>query len=265
MKSIFIKLFIIFGIVHFTTAATAAENERYNPPFQVVTSDFPPFSYLDEKNQPAGIMTEIMQALLGELAQDQQKPALNNIIIEYMPWKRAFLTTTETKNVLLYPAGKTPDREAILDWVGPRLPRNIWIYALKGPKKQKLKATDFKGQSIGVIRDYAWVKDIRALEAIPEEVADNKLAIRKVIAGRIKYMATEELLLKHTLKQMSKDEPDILKTPFEKVYPLALDNYRTFAIAKHSNADLLRRLNSAYKKIEKKGVVKKILDKYSKE
>ncbi len=240
----------------------ASSQDKYDPSFQIVTAEFPPFSYVGENGKPAGVMTEILQELLKELAKDGKKPSLEHVQIEYVPWKRAYKMATEGKNVLLYPAAISPQREPLLDWIGTRLPRNIWIYALKSTKITSAKKEDFKGQLIGITRGYAWEKDIISMGAIADEAVDDRTLIRKIIGKRMTYIAMDEAVLKHTLRLMAKDEPEVLRVNFQKIYPLDTSGVRTFAISEHSDPKLVQRLEAAYQKIEKRGIVKKLTEKY---
>lgn len=261
MFSTILKFPAILVVILLVLPGPAYSVEKYDPPFQIFTAEFPPYSYLDKQGQPAGAMSEIMVEILKEVAHDGRTPPLGDVKIQYVPWKRAFKTATEGKNIVLYPAGISKEREALLDWFGPRLPRNISVYALKSVKKNSVKASDLKGQLIGVTRGYSWEKDIRELGATPDESVDDRTLVRKIMGGRMTYMAVDEEVLRYTLMLMSHEEPAVLKVEFQKVYSLS-KGWRTFGISENSNPYLLQRLQAAYQKLENNGTVKRILGKH---
>src|ERR1700741_5291877 len=115
------KILLLLTIVF--SMNVKAEEPQVVPRIQIVTAEFPPFSFKDEKGKLTGVMTEIMEQLINEIAQDGQKPTLDNLKIEYYPWKRAYKMATEEKNVLLFPLGMTPERNNLFQWIGPRMNR----------------------------------------------------------------------------------------------------------------------------------------------
>ncbi|HEX7675126.1 MAG TPA: transporter substrate-binding domain-containing protein [Bdellovibrio sp.] len=256
-------LFRYFFILSFVCLGICGESHAIpisDPPLQIVTADFPPCSYqLD--GRPSGVMTDIMREVLKELARDGRSPSLANVKIEYFPWKRAFKMATEGKNVLLYPVGISPEREKLLKWVGPQMSRNIWIYALKSNRKpNSMKKEDFKEQLVGITRGYSWEKDVVDLGAIPDEAVDDRTLIRKIIGNRMSYIAMDELVLNYTLKLMSKDDPEIRKYQFQKVFPLNTNGSRTFGFAINSNPELMARFEAAYRKVERRNLIQRVVE-----
>lgn len=253
-SGIFLSLvFLVCGIEEKSFCAT-----KYEPPLQIVSAEFPPYSYLNEKGQPSGVMAEIIQEVLKEIATDGQHPKIDHVTILHRPWPRAFKIASGRKNVLLFPMGITPEREGVFHWIGPRLSRNIWIFSLKSAKSGKLKPEDLKGKLVGVTRGYSWEKSILALGAIPDESADDRTLIRKIIGNRMSYISMDEQVLEYLLKLMAKDDPEVRQVEFKKVYPLSLGT-RSFGFSEHSDPDLISRFEKAYKKLEKKGLIQKIL------
>ncbi|MFZ3231159.1 MAG: transporter substrate-binding domain-containing protein [Pseudobdellovibrio sp.] len=258
MNSFIFTLSFLF----FLNIATAVASDDYSDSFRIVTAEFPPFSYIGEDGRPAGIMTEILQEVLKEAAKNTQNQKIKNIEISFFPWKRALQMANEEKNILLYPSGITAERELFLTWLGPRLPRKIWIYGLKSNQPKPFNKKIFKGKLIGITRGYAWSSDVLALGATLDESAEDHSLIRKIITKRVNYVAMDEDLLNHTLKMMSKEDSQINKVHFEKIYPLSLSSERTFALSKNSAPELLKRLGIAYKNIENQDVIQKIYKKY---
>lgn len=254
------RYFFIFSLLCLWTGREVSAVPVYDPPFQIVTADFPPCSY-QQNGKPSGLMTEIMQEVLKELAKDSHTPGLADVKIEYFPWKRAFKMATEGKNVLLYPVAVNAERAKLLKWVGPHMSRNIWIFALRSSGKfSNMRKEDFKGQLVGTTRGYAWEKDVEAIGAVPDEAVDDRTLVRKIIGNRMSYIAMDESVLNHTLKLMSKEEPEIRKYQFQKVYPLSADSRRTFGFSASSDPELVARFEAAYRRVEKRGTLQRVVE-----
>lgn len=254
--SAFLALFSVFS-----KQEAAFAIAKYDPAFSVVTSDFPPFSYL-KNGKPSGVMIDIIQEVLKELEKDGKQPAVHDVQINYVPWKRAYRMASEGTNVMLFPMGITAEREKLFVWIGPRFPRSIWIYSLKTDKTRPLKKEDFKGKLVGIVRGYAWDKDLRDISAIPDETVDDRILIRKLVGHRMDYIAMDEEVLRYTLQLMKDTDPTVRDLKLEKVYPLYAGGERTFGLSKTSDQDLIARLQSAYQRVEKRGVIKKICKRY---
>jgi len=249
-------------MVGFSSAGYADAAADYNPPFRIATADFPPFSYVDEHGRPAGVMSEVLELVLKELAKDGKSPKLDRVPIDFFPWQRAYKMASEGKNVLIYPLGISPERENLFFWIGPEMERNIWIYALKDKHQHMLQAKDLKGALVGVTRGYSWVNDIKDIGAIPDESRDDKILIMKIAGHRMSYISMDEALLSYQLQEMRKEYPRINKVEFTKVYPLNVGSKRSFGFSKNSDPDLLARFKAAYEKVEKRGVIRRILEKH---
>ncbi|WP_168196442.1 ABC transporter substrate-binding protein [Bdellovibrio sp. NC01] len=254
--SAFFGLFSVFSKQEIAFAVV-----KYDPPFSVVTSDFPPFSYL-KNGQPSGVMVDIIQEVLKELENDGKLPKISDVQINFVPWKRAYRMASEGTNVMLFPMGINPERNKQFAWVGPRFPRSIWIYSLKTDKTHALKKQDFKGKLVGIVRGYSWDKDLRDISAIPDETVDDRMLVRKLAGHRMDYIAMDEEVLRYTLQLMKDTDPFVRDLKLEKVYPLFAGGERTFGLSKTSDQDLIARLQSAYLRLEKRGTIKKICKRY---
>ena len=62
-------------------------------PLLVVTEDWPPYNFLDKKNQVVGQSTDIVKAILAEAKLDYE--------IHLFPWARSYQKSLNGKNVLI--------------------------------------------------------------------------------------------------------------------------------------------------------------------
>ncbi|MBJ7313537.1 substrate-binding periplasmic protein [Rugamonas sp. CCM 8940] len=71
------------------------------------------------------------------------------------------------------------------------------VYALAGSAEHGLRARDFEGKTVGVTRDYEYGDVFDLNEKIVREVGTkNEQGFRKLLAGRMQYMAAEERIAK---------------------------------------------------------------------
>lgn len=91
---------------------------------KVLTEDYIPFNYLDD-GELTGFTTDIVEILLEKTG---IRPERGKILL--WPWKRAYQTALEEANVLLFTTTRTPERDALFQWVGPIYPRDQWIFKL---------------------------------------------------------------------------------------------------------------------------------------
>lgn len=238
--------------------------QKKTPSFQIMTANFPPFSYIDEKGKPAGFMTEIVDELLLELKKEG-KVDLANTPIQVFPWKRAYKISTENPNILMYPLGTVPvEREKYFNWIGPKMTRSIWIYALKEKAAQlQLKSKgELKGKVVGVTRGYSWAEDLQKLGATLDETVDDRMLVMKLMGHRMPYMAIDEDVLDYVQKEVVKENPVYAKVKMEKIVRLSDLGHRTFGLSKTSSPELAETLRKAFENLEKKGVIKRLQKRY---
>lgn len=71
------------------------------------------------------------------------------------------------------------------------------VYALAGSAEHGLHARDFEGKTVGVTRDYEYGDEFDLNQKIVREVGTkNEQGFRKLLAGRMQYMAAEERIAK---------------------------------------------------------------------
>ena len=112
------------------------------------TEEWAPYNY-SEGGTVKGIATDVLRAACEEARID--------CTIVVMPWARALNTVANTPNTLIFTIARTPARENEFLWVGPLLPRAVWIYTRPGQEGKPLAELRF-----GVVRDDATGPDLIA-------------------------------------------------------------------------------------------------------
>lgn len=118
------------------TAARAAGG------IEVVTEEMPPYN-MTENGKVTGFSTDIVRAVMKEAGIDAP--------IQVMPWARAYDRALSVPNVLIYSIARTPEREALFEWVGPIAPTNWYIYSLAERPVTLHSLEDARGQKIATV------------------------------------------------------------------------------------------------------------------
>lgn len=156
-------------------------------PLRIVTAEEPPTNYT-EHGDLQGMSTEIVRALLTDLKLPQD--------IEVLPWARALQLALNEPDVLIFTAGKTPERvQHGFTFIGPVTTRRHILYALdkQTPAIKSLEDVRQLGLRIGGLRG-DWRTAYFAARGIPvEETATHLQTRRKLQQGRIDLMISSDL------------------------------------------------------------------------
>ena len=126
-----------------TAAAPAADAG-----IQIITEEFPPFSYAGPDGKVSGQSTDVVNAILTRLDQKAE--------IRILPWSEGYSRAIAGPGTALYSTGRTDEREHLFKWVGPIASFDYMLYARNGSGLQinSLEAAK-KAGVIGVVRDDA--------------------------------------------------------------------------------------------------------------
>ena len=90
-------------------AASVAEDARFT--IKVLTSQYPPYTYVGDDGSVTGSSTDKVRALLDKTGLPYE--------IHVVPWGRALRLVSEDPHSLIYSIDRTPDREARFQWLLP--------------------------------------------------------------------------------------------------------------------------------------------------
>ncbi|MGI0115276.1 substrate-binding periplasmic protein [Zooshikella sp. RANM57] len=206
----------------------------------VVTEEWPPYNY-KENDLVTGYSTEIVQKVL--------KKANINYTTRLYPWARAYELALKKENVLIYTIVRTPEREALFQWLGPILPgKKFYLYKLKSRKDINLTTIDdAKKFKTAIMRDDVTHQFLNARGFIDDKHLDlsvsEEINIKKLFNNRadliIGNVESLPLRIKNLQLDFSKVEPAIFM--FEHGYYMAL--------SAQSDEQLFNRLNAAMKQV----------------
>ena len=141
---------VIVGILFLLSCAAPAQHIK----IRVLSEEYPPFNYTDEKGNFVGKSTEVVRSIMDKIGQD--------IPIEVMPWEQSYVLVQKEPGVALYSMAKTSERENLFSWVGPIGSYENWLYAKKG--------------SLVKVRSLEEAKTVKKIAAVKNEAGQQVLA-----------------------------------------------------------------------------------------
>lgn len=165
----------------------------------VVTEDWPPFNYLNQKGEMAGYSTQVIKEVF--------KKANIQYDIRLYPWARSYEMALNNTNTMIYSILRTPDREKLFKWICP-ISGSVEMYLYKLKKRTKLTITNIeqaKNYNTGVTRnDFPHIR-LKQLGFTDEQLLlspADKSNINMLLNERIDFVVesseTMETLLKST-------------------------------------------------------------------
>jgi polar amino acid transport system substrate-binding protein len=171
-----------------TAQASAPKGE-----LQIFTEEFPPLSF-SQDGKASGLGSEVVQEIM--------KREGVNVTIQVVPWARGYKAAQDGPLTGLFTATRTDQREKLFKWVGPLAQQVTGFYALKDSKITIASLEDAKKiDSIGVVTDY-YSQQYLVKEGFTnlDVSADPNAMVRKLLAGRISVMVSENITLADLLK-----------------------------------------------------------------
>lgn len=181
-------------------------------PLMFITEAYPPYNFSDD-NILRGIAVDLL--VIASLNTEQP---VHRGQIRLMPWARAYNTTLNTPNTMLFSTTRTPERERLFKWAGPIAATRVVLLARKADKIRIQSAADLQRYRIGVIHEDIGEQSLLALGVRKEQLqvsANADALIRQLHAGRIDLWAYEENVAHWFLRNANFNQDD-----FESVYQL---------------------------------------------
>lgn len=166
-----------------------------------------------------------------------------------MPWNRAYHSALQTRNSILFPIYKTPDRANKFKWICPiTASRSVYLFRLTTRDDLHVSHfTNIKNKTIGVVKDnvvHHYLASHNQNDNLNfDTTVYDSTNISKLLSGRVDYIAQSEqqmyeYLLRHN-KPISLVKKEVLIYSHNK-FPLCM------AISRNSDKAIVRRLHTAY-------------------
>ncbi len=218
-----------------------------------ITENLPPLNY-QEDGGAQGFSVELLRQMAAS--------AGLRLELQVLPWQRAMQAAEANSRSVLFSLTRTPEREALYQWVGPIAQRRILLYKLASRTDLTLtQLSDLGAARIGVVRDSAADRQLQAAGLRPgkalEQGLDDATNVRKLLAGRMEYVALLDWAAAWNLRQ--------LQLPYSTLQPvLEQDVTRSYFYGLRLDADpaLVRRLQAALEALRRDGRYDRLKQRY---
>lgn len=221
-----------------------------------VAESLPPFHYLDENQKPAGVLVEVIKALLDE--------ANLKADIELLPFARAYDLSTKKSDVFMFSLLKTPNRAEKFKWVGKIYTNKAYLVGLKTRDDIKLQAlNDAKKYTVGTIRGYYSETFLRQAGFIKKKqlylTVNYTQLWGMLFKDRIDLLLTNTIALETELSSLGINSDNVNFFLEVKDFPSEL----YIASSLHTSNETIVKLSKALETIKKNKVYDKILKEWS--
>lgn len=224
---------------------------------QVVTEELPPYS-MTVNGQVTGLCTELVQATLKQAGLDAP--------VQVMPWARAYDLALHVGNVLIFSIGRTPEREALFQWVGRLVPGRWYLYALASPSHPAPLANlaSARARQVATVNQDVGEQYLRAngfrIGRNLQSSSRYALDYEKLKGGHVDLWVSDELSAHYIVRQAGDDPALTLVTAL----PLPELSQGTFnlAMSRGTPAATVERLRQALAQIHQNGTYDAILKKW---
>lgn len=214
---------------------------------KILTEEYPPFNYT-EKGKITGLGTEVVQAVLKEINIEGQ--------FQSVPWARAYETTQNSENVLIYSINRSKDREKLFKWVGQITPTDFYLFSLKSRNIQLADLGSAKNLQIGTVNQDVGEQFLASQGFVVghnlQSSSKYELNYEKLKLGRIDLWVMNELSAYYIARQAGDDPTAVLQKSLRIPELSGGGNYMAFG-PKTSDA-LVERFRKGLETIKKNGI-----------
>lgn len=197
------KLASLLFLIALVSATPSASQE-----LRIVTEEFPPYDFTTECGSVAGLSTDVVREVLGDLGLNPK--------IEVFPWARAYKLALQQPSTMLFSVVRTKEREPLFHWVGVVCDVKSYLFKLKSRSDiPSTTLSDLKDYSVGVVRGWAgetYLAD-QGFERL-QRVAISDHNIKKLFNGRVDLIEDYEASLIYRIKQLGLDPNMVEKVHF---------------------------------------------------
>lgn len=214
---------------------------------KILTEEYPPYNYTD-KGKITGLGTEVVQAVLKEINIEGQ--------FQSVPWARAYETTQNSENVLIYSINRSKDREKLFKWVGQITPTDFYLFSLKSRNIQLADLGSAKNLQIGTVNQDVGEQFLASQGFVVghnlQSSSKYELNYEKLKLGRIDLWVMNELSAYYIARQAGDDPTTVLQKSLRIPELSGGGNYMAFG-PKTSDA-LVERFRKGLEIIKKNGI-----------
>ena len=130
----------LYGLLFVMSCLVPVRAGAAAPALELTTEDDPPHNMLKD-GKLTGVATEKLEEAFKRIGVAQHATL--------MPWARAYQSALNTRDVCVYSAGRTPEREALFQWVGPIATLDWVLYTRADGTPKPARLEDIRKETIG--------------------------------------------------------------------------------------------------------------------
>lgn len=229
-------------------------------PLIALTESLPPLSY-EVDGKVIGFSSELLDMVAGEANLPLQK--------QLLPWSRAYEMVARNRNMLIYSLVRTPEREALFQWVGPISSRRIVLYKHRNRTDISLKSLDdARAYRIGTTLESAATKSLikqgfvvnggqQSLGPGLDIGLHDQMNLNKFMAKRFDLLVSLDWAAAYNAQNAGL-APDELQPAW------VLDDSLTYwyGVSLQTDPEVVKKLNAALQKIKNDGRYQQLRQKY---
>jgi polar amino acid transport system substrate-binding protein len=257
MKTFRFKTLLLLSLLSFCTLATINSQACQ---LRSVWEPYPPYQYLNEKDQLRGLDIELLEAVA--------KAANCHVTFQALPWKRGLALLSKGLIDVGSGASKTKERSEYAHFSDPYRIEAMSVYVQREPFRpiqfNNLNQLASSSAHVGIVIGYSYGDEFNKLRAANafkgkvSEVLSDSLNIHKLLASRIDVILIEQFGGTQLIEQIPKNHKLIKRHPLK---VKTGDIYFLFSKVTISKAKL-KQFNQALEHIKESGQYQSIVDKY---
>jgi polar amino acid transport system substrate-binding protein len=218
-------------------------------PLKIYGMENKPVSFMGD-GQPDGLVVELVTHIQEKLGRPER--------VEIIPWTRANALAKAEPNVMLAAVVRTPEREAVLHFVGPVFTTRVSAYAVKGRLNElRRKDPGLRTVRVGGQRSTAFVSLPRRMGYnVTDEVNSAETAAKMLMNRRFDLWSVAEELMPAAMERAGY-RPDAVELAFN----LSVDSVY-FGFSRGTPAATIVAWSEALREMKRDGSFQKIHQKW---
>jgi len=252
-----VSMVLFVAVTTMPKAADAMSPEEAAATLETFTwysEEYSPYNFKGEDGRPTGMAVDILMAAFERIG-----VGLTPDNIKIVPWNRSYKFVQKKPKTALFSMTYSPERLAIMKFVGPSVPTNISVIAPRKKGFGTVSAADLGEFKLGVVRDDIGDQLLRKF-ALSSDAIQRKNSMRQLLfllrTGRVDAIAYEVNVFRDAMKRSGNDPGD-----FEEILVLK-EGQLGYAFHKSTAPEVLAPLQKAIDELHADGTIEKIIAKY---
>ena len=241
-----IRFVLIFSFALFSGQLAAGQKADLS----VLSTNYKPYNYQNNKQEADGHATKMVQALIGEISRSS---SLSVSDIEFMPWARTYHVAETTPNTLIFSIARTPERETKFNWIGKLLPMPVYLY--KNAQRKDVVFESSRSNDVWTVAGVNNGAPTNCIEAMGYRVvhksANYNVQLKMLLKGRVDLMVFDSISFTHEVKRLGYSIQQF--EPFLYLPQCSYDLY--VALNRKSSSNVVEAVQAAWQKITSEGVL----------